>query len=243
MCGQPPGRARTRLVPLTHRLADAPVVVNAFHSRVKLLRASAQQPEVPQSIASRFWQKSVVFCFDYPPFSVKRSPLYNTEIIMKGDDRVIEYLNEALKNELTAVNQYFLHYRLLMHWGVKKLGKFEYGESIDEMKHADRLADRILFLDGLPNFQLLGRLKIGESVEEILKADLALELEAIPLLKEAIAHCESVRDYISRDLLADILDNEEEHVDTLERQFDMIVRMGLENYIQLQSEPAESGES
>jgi len=162
---------------------------------------------------------------------------------MKGDDRVIEYLNEALKNELTAVNQYFLHYRLLMHWGVKKLGKFEYGESIDEMKHADRLADRILFLDGLPNFQLLGRLKIGESVEEILKADLALELEAIPLLKEAIAHCESVRDYISRDLLADILDNEEEHVDTLERQFDMIVRMGLENYIQLQSEPAESGES
>jgi bacterioferritin len=159
---------------------------------------------------------------------------------MKGDDRVIEYLNEALKNELTAINQYFLHYRLLKHWGVGKLARFEYEESIDEMKHADRLADRILFLDGLPNFQLLGRLKIGETVEEVLKADLALELEAIPPLKDAIAHCESVRDYISRDLLADILENEEEHVDTLERQFDMIARMGLENYIQLQSEPAEA---
>ena len=162
---------------------------------------------------------------------------------MKGDAKVIDYLNEALKNELTAINQYFLHYRLLDHWGVKKLAKFEYGESIDEMKHADQLSERILFLDGLPNFQLLGRLKIGESVEEVLKADLALELEAIPLLRDAIAHCETVRDYISRDLFRDILDNEEEHVDTLEKQFDMIERMGIQNYIQLNSEPAESAES
>ena len=158
---------------------------------------------------------------------------------MKGDARVIEYLNEALKNELTAINQYFLHYRLLAHWGVKKLAKFEYEESIDEMKHADRLADRILFLDGLPNFQLLGRLRVGENVEEVLKADLELELEAIPPLRDAIAHCESVRDYISRELFEDILQNEEEHVDTLERQFDMIKNMGLQNYVQLQSEPTE----
>jgi len=159
---------------------------------------------------------------------------------MKGDAKVIEYLNVALKNELTAINQYFLHYRMLDHWGIKKLAKFEYGESIDEMKHADKLAERILFLDGLPNFQLLGRLKIGETVEEVLKADLALEEEAIPLLREAIAHCESVRDYISRELLEEILANEEEHVDTLERQFDMIKNMGLQNYIQLQSEPDEA---
>ncbi len=159
---------------------------------------------------------------------------------MKGDEKVIEYLNIALKNELTAINQYFLHYRLLDHWGIKKLAKFEYGESIDEMKHADKLAERILFLDGLPNFQLLGRLKIGENVEEVLKADLALENEAIPVLREGIAHCEAVRDYISRELLESILENEEEHVDTLERQFDMIKNMGLQNYIQLQSEPAEA---
>jgi bacterioferritin len=158
---------------------------------------------------------------------------------MKGDEKVIEYLNIALKNELTAINQYFLHYRLLDHWGIKKLAKFEYGESIDEMKHADKLAERILFLDGLPNFQLLGRLKIGENVEEVLKADLALENEAIPVLRDGIAACEAVRDYISRELLEDILANEEEHVDTLERQFDMIKNMGLQNYIQLQSEPAE----
>jgi len=158
---------------------------------------------------------------------------------MKGDAKVIEYLNIALKNELTAINQYFLHYRLLDHWGIKKLAKFEYGESIDEMKHADKLAERILFLDGLPNFQLLGRLKIGENVEEVLKADLALEEEAIPVLRDGIAHCEAVRDYISRELLESILENEEEHVDTLERQFDMIKNMGLQNYIQLQSEPAE----
>ncbi|RJF90558.1 bacterioferritin [Sphingomonas cavernae] len=156
---------------------------------------------------------------------------------MKGDTKVIEYLNEALKNELTAVNQYWLHYRMLDNWGVSRLADFERHESIDEMKHADKLSERIFFLDGLPNFQLLGRLKIGETVEEILKADLALENEAIPLLRDAIAHCESVRDYVSRDLLAEILENEEEHVDVLEKQFDMIERMGLQNYIQLQSKP------
>jgi len=154
---------------------------------------------------------------------------------MKGDDKVIELLNEALKNELTAINQYFLHYRMLDHWGVKRLARFEYDESIDEMKHADWLAERILFLDGLPNFQLLGRLRVGETVEEVLKGDLSLELEAVAQLKGAIAHCESVRDYVSRDLFAKILESEEEHVDTLERQFDMIERMGIENYIQLNS--------
>jgi len=157
---------------------------------------------------------------------------------MKGDPTVIEILNVTLKNELTAINQYFLHYRMLDHWGLAKLAKFEYQESIDEMKHADRLAERILFLDGLPNFQLLGRLRIGETVEELLRADLALENEALPQLRDGIAHCEQVRDYISRDLLQSILDSEEEHVDTLERQFEMIERMGIQNYIQLQSSPA-----
>lgn len=159
---------------------------------------------------------------------------------MKGDAKVIEFLNKALFNELTAINQYWLHYRMLANWGVKKLAEYERHESIDEMKHADRLADRILFLEGLPNFQALGRLRIGESVEEILKADLDLEMEAIPLLKEAIAHCESVRDFVSRDLFADILESEEEHVDVIERQFDMIARMGVANYVQLNSEAAES---
>ena len=158
---------------------------------------------------------------------------------MKGDDKVIEFLNIALKNELTAINQYFLHYRLLHHWGIERLAKFEYGESIDEMKHADLLAQRILFLDGLPNFQLLGRLRIGQTVEEILKADLELEMEALPPLRDAIAYCESVRDYVSRDLFQKILDSEEEHVDTLETQFEMIERMGLPNYIQLNSKPTE----
>lgn len=158
---------------------------------------------------------------------------------MKGDTKVIEFLNEALKNELTAINQYWLHYRMLDNWGVTKLAEFERHESIDEMKHADKLAERIFFLDGLPNFQLLGRLKIGETVEEVLKADLELEYEALPMLKDAIEHCESVRDYVSRDLFAEILESEEDHVDTLEQQFDMIERMGIENYIQLQSKPAE----
>jgi bacterioferritin len=158
---------------------------------------------------------------------------------MKGDDKVIEFLNLALKNELTAINQYFLHYRMLHHWGISRLAKFEYEESIDEMKHADKLAERILFLDGLPNFQSLGRLRIGQTVEEILKADLETEMEAIPLLRDGIQHCESVRDYVTRDLLQDILDSEEEHVDTIETQFEMIERMGVQNYIQLNSEAVE----
>ncbi len=158
---------------------------------------------------------------------------------MKGDDQVIQHLNETLKNELTAVNQYWLHYRMLDNWGVAKLAEFERHESIDEMKHADRLAERILFLEGLPNFQMLGRLRVGENVEEILKADLELEREAVEQLKVAIAHCESVRDYVSRDLFAEILENEEDHVDMLEKQFDMIEQMGLQNYIQLQSKAAE----
>jgi bacterioferritin len=158
---------------------------------------------------------------------------------MKGDVRVNEMLNQALRNELTATNQYWLHYRLLDHWGVKRLAAFERAESIDEMKHADRLAERILFLDGLPNFQLMGRLRIGETVEEVLRADLDLELEAVDQLKGAIQHCESVRDYVSRDIFADILSNEEAHVDALETQFEMIARMGLQNYVQLQSKAAE----
>ncbi|MDM8009524.1 MAG: bacterioferritin [Parasphingorhabdus sp.] len=158
---------------------------------------------------------------------------------MKGDTKVIEFLNEALKNELTAINQYWLHYRMLDNWGVTKLAEFERHESIDEMKHADKLAERIFFLDGLPNFQLLGRLKIGETVEEVLKADLELEYEALPMLKDAIEYCESIRDYVSRDLFAEILESEEDHVDSLEQQFDMIERMGIENYIQLQSKSIE----
>ena len=158
---------------------------------------------------------------------------------MKGDDQVIQNLNETLKNELTATNQYWLHYRMLDNWGVKRLAEFERHESIDEMQHADRLAERILFLEGLPNFQMLGRLRVGETVEEILKADLELEREAVEQLRGAIAHAEDVRDYVSRDLLSEILDNEEEHIDTLEQQFDMIEQMGLQNYIQLQSKPAE----
>jgi bacterioferritin len=160
---------------------------------------------------------------------------------MKGDAEVIRHLNDALKNELTAINQYFLHYRILDNWGVKRLAKYEYDESIDEMKHADRLAQRVLFLGGLPNFQMLGRLRIGESVEEILRADLELEREAVVQLKTAIAHCETVQDYVSRDLFASILASEEDHIDTIEQQFDMIERMGLPNYIQIQSSPIIEG--
>lgn len=157
---------------------------------------------------------------------------------MQGDKQVIDFLNKALFNELTAINQYWLHYRMLDNWGITKLAEYERHESIDEMKHADKLADRILFLEGLPNFQALGKIKIGESVEEILKCDLELEHEAVPLLKEAIAHCEAVRDYTSREIFEDILESEEEHIDFLEKQFDMIRRMGIENYCQLQSKPA-----
>ncbi|MEO9463719.1 MAG: bacterioferritin [Marinomonas sp.] len=159
---------------------------------------------------------------------------------MKGDTKVIEFLNKALTNELTAINQYWLHYRVLDDWGVTKLAEYERGESIEEMQHADKLAERILFLNGLPNFQAIHNLRVGETVEEILKADMAVEEDAIPLLTDAIEHCEKVRDYVSRDLFASILSNEEEHVDFLETQFDMIERMGLENYVQLQSKPAEA---
>jgi bacterioferritin len=162
---------------------------------------------------------------------------------MKGDDTVIDYLNKALTNELTAINQYWLHYRVLDNWGIHKLAEYERHESIDEMKHADTLADRILFLEGLPNFQALHKLKVGETVEEILRADLALEMEAIPLLKDAIQYCEGVRDYTSREVFERILENEEEHVDFLEKQFDMIERMGLQNYVQLQSKPAGDSDS
>jgi bacterioferritin len=158
---------------------------------------------------------------------------------MKGDLKVIEYLNKVLQNELTAINQYWLHYRMLDHWGIAKLAEYERHESIDEMKHADKVAERIFFLDGLPNFQSLGKLRVGESVEELLRADLELEQEALPMLKDAIAHCETVRDYNSRELFEAILDSEEEHIDFLEKQFDMIAKMGLPNYIQLQSKPAE----
>lgn len=158
---------------------------------------------------------------------------------MKGDEKVIEFLNKALTNELTAINQYWLHYRVLKDWGVHKLAEYERHESIDEMKHADVLAERVLFLNGLPNFQAIHKLKVGETVEEILKADLAMEMEAIPLLRDAIEHCESVRDYVSREIFERILESEEEHVDFLETQFDMIERMGLENYVQLNSKPAE----
>jgi bacterioferritin len=159
---------------------------------------------------------------------------------MKGDDKVLQLLNETLKNELTAINQYWLHYRMLDNWGVGRLADHERHESIDEMKHADRLSERILFLEGLPNFQMLGRLRIGETVEEILKADLDLEREAVDQLRGAIVHCEQVRDFVSRELFETILTGEESHIDFLETQFEMIDRMGLQNYIQLQSKAAEA---
>ncbi len=157
---------------------------------------------------------------------------------MKGDQRVIELLNEALKNELTAINQYWLHYRVLDNWGIAKLAQYEREESIDEMKHADRIAERVLFLDGLPNFQALGRLRIGQTVEEVLRSDLEAELEGAKLYRELIAHAESVRDYVTRDLAREVLADEEGHIDFLETQFGLIESMGLQNYIQLQSEPA-----
>ncbi len=153
---------------------------------------------------------------------------------MKGDAKVVEWLNAVLKNELTAINQYFLHARILRHWGLQRLGKYEYDESIDEMRHADWLMERILFLDGLPNLQDLHKLLIGENVKEILECDLRLEHQGIPDLRAAIAHCESVQDYVSRELFEKILSSEEEHVDFLETQLDLIQRIGLENYTQLQ---------
>ncbi|MEO5963487.1 MAG: bacterioferritin [Thermomonas sp.] len=155
---------------------------------------------------------------------------------MKGDAKVIEFLNKALYNELTAINQYFLHAKMLKNWGLKELADHEYHESIDEMKHADLLAERILFLDGLPNFQALGKLRIGENPAELLQCDLALELDGLPLLRDAIAHCESVSDYVSRKLFADILESEEEHIDWIETQLALIDRIGEQNYLAQQLE-------
>jgi bacterioferritin len=158
---------------------------------------------------------------------------------MKGNDEVVAVLNRALYNELIAINQYFLHSRMLRNWGVKRLAEYEYKESLDEMRHADKLVERILFLDGLPNLQDLGKLLIGEDIEELLRCDLKLEQDALPTLREGIAICEKHADYNSRELLEEILDSEEEHIDFLEAQFELIKRMGLQNYVQLQSRGAE----
>lgn len=156
---------------------------------------------------------------------------------MKGDAEVIRFLNAVLVNELTAINQYFLHSRILKDWGVSELAKKEHDESIEEMHHADWLIERVLFLEGLPNLQDLHKLRIGEDVKEILECDLALERDAMATLRDAIPHCESVRDYVSRDLFVKILENEEEHVDWLETQLELVERVGLAHYIHLQSQP------
>lgn len=155
---------------------------------------------------------------------------------MKGDPKVIDHLNAQLKNELTAIDQYFVHYRMLEHWGFARLAKHERDESIEEMKHADRLMVRILMLDGLPNLQDLHKLLIGEDVPEILSCDLQLERASQAALKEAIAYCESVRDYVSREIFEDILDDTEEHVDHLETQIELLGKVGLQNYLQSQME-------
>ena len=151
---------------------------------------------------------------------------------MKGDSKVIKYLNKALKNELVAINQYFLHARMFENWGFNELNEKEYEESIDEMKHADALIKRILFLEGLPNLQDIGKIQVGENTEEIMRCDLAVELEAVPVLREAIEYCEQARDYVSRELFEDILASEEEHIDWLETQLELIEKVGLQNYQQ-----------
>jgi bacterioferritin len=153
---------------------------------------------------------------------------------MKGDPQVLQHLNAQLKNELTAINQYFLHYRMLKHWGLDRMAKHEYDESIGEMKHADRLMSRILMLDGLPNLQDLGKLLIGENAVEVLRCDLQLETASAVTVREGIAHCESVRDYVSRDLLQDILNDTEEHIDHLETQLGLVDQVGVQNYLQSQ---------
>jgi bacterioferritin len=150
---------------------------------------------------------------------------------MKGDKKIIDTLNKVLGNELVAINQYFLHARMYKDWGLKELAEHEYEESIDEMKHADALVNRILFLEGLPNLQDLGTLRIGQNTEEMLKCDLGLEMDAIPDLREGIVYAESIKDFVSRDLLADILESEEEHVDWLETQVGLVDKMGIENYL------------
>jgi bacterioferritin len=156
---------------------------------------------------------------------------------MKGDPKVIEFLNAQLKNELTAINQYFVHYRMLEHWGFKKLAKKEYEESIGEMKHADALMERTFVLEGLPNLQDLHKLMVGEDVPEILSCDLQLERASQAMLKEAVAHCEGVRDFVSRELFEHILEDTEEHIDYLETQTDLLAKVGLPNYLQSQMEP------
>jgi bacterioferritin len=162
---------------------------------------------------------------------------------VRGDTKILDYLNRALKNELTSINQYFLHARMLDNWGMRRLGKIEYDESIDEMKHADRLVKRILFLEGLPNLQDLGKLFIGEDVREILQCDLRREMEAHPMYKEAITYCESVQDFVTRELLVHIQKSEEQHIDFLEEQLGLIEKMGLQNYVQSAAGDMDEGDS
>jgi bacterioferritin len=174
-----------------------------------------------------------------PGRGVAPGPLPHASV--EGDPVTISFLNKVLKNELTAINQYFLHSRMLADWGLSHLAHKEYEESIDEMKHADRLIKRVLFLGGLPNLQDLGKLLIGENVREVLSCDLSLEMMGLPDLKLAISHCETVKDYISRELFTDILESEEEHIDWLQTQMRLIEQMGIENFVQLQTKPNESG--